>query len=457
MGRMAERVAIVGAAASDSGFLPGRTPLELHLQAAIRALADAGLGKDEVDGLFSTGDHRYGMMPPVVLAEYMGLRPRYVDGTNVGGGASEFMVRHALGALQSGLCSVALLTYGATSRSIMTAANGPGERFTAAGTPTAYEDPFGMTLPSRAALVASRHMYEYGTTAEQLAAVAVAMRANAHHNLDAMYRTPITVDDVLSSRMIADPLHLLDCCVVSDGGGAVVLTAESRARDLDRVPVFVLGTGEALASETLAGWPEFGRLSTASSANEAFGVPISAQVTSTRCSSTTRSRSTWCCNSKRSAIARSARVAPSSPTASLHTTAPCRRTRTEAGCLRTIRDARHLLADRGHTPAPRGGRHRAGRQRPNGPVQRNRWAVLVQRNRHSGNRLMQHLPIPDPESAPFWQALAGQRLLLKWCGACDQWHFYPRVYCPFCWAATEWRDASGTGRCSRPPRLGRSD
>jgi acetyl-CoA acetyltransferase len=269
---MAERVVIVGAAASDSGYLPQRTPLELHVEAAARALADAGLQKDDIDGLFSTGDHRYGMMPPVVLCEYMGIHPRYVDGTNVGGGAWEFMVRHAVGALQSGLCSVALLSYGANSRTTMANSNGPGERFTPAGTPTAYEDPFGLTLPSRAALVASRHMHEFGTTSEHLAAVAVAMRTNAQHNPDAMYRKPITIDDVLSSRMITDPLHLLDCCVVSDGGGALVLTTESRARDVDRQPVFVLGTGEAIATETMAGWSEFGRMAAEQSGREAFAM-----------------------------------------------------------------------------------------------------------------------------------------------------------------------------------------
>jgi acetyl-CoA acetyltransferase len=260
---MKGRVAIVGAAESDYGILPGSTALQLHVQAAKRALADAGLTRDDVDGVFSTGGS-YGMMPLIGLIEYMGLKPRYVDSTNTGGALWEFMVEHAIGALQAGLCTVALLTYGACPRSDVSGAGGPGQspdgpgtRFSAAGTPVAFEDPFGMPLPARGGLVASRHMYQYGTTSEQLAAVAVAIRRNASLNPNAMYRKPITVEDVLASPLISDPLHRLDCCVVTDGGGAVVLTTLDRARDLKAEPVLVLGTGGAIASETLAGWAEF--------------------------------------------------------------------------------------------------------------------------------------------------------------------------------------------------------
>ena len=264
---MTKRVAIVGAAESDFGKIAHVGDLELHVQAARRAIADAGIGKDEIDGLFTTGG-RYGMMPIVALAEYMGLFPTYLEGTNTGGGAWELMVGHAAAALRAGLCTVALVVYGAAPRN--NPSEGIGQAFSLPGTPVAYDDPFGLPLPARAALVASRHMHLYGTTSEQLAEVAVSTRKNASLNPKALFRDLITIEDVLASRMIADPLHLLDCCVVTNGGGALVLTLEDRAADLPRAPVFVLGAGEALASETLAGWPDFGRMVSRESGRRAY-------------------------------------------------------------------------------------------------------------------------------------------------------------------------------------------
>ena len=264
---MTKRVAIVGAAESDFGKIAHVGDLELHVQAARRAIADAGIRKDEIDGLFTTGG-RYGMMPIVALAEYMGLFPTYLEGTNTGGGAWELMVGHAAAALRAGLCTVALVVYGAAPRN--NPSEGIGQAFSLPGTPVAYDDPFGLPLPARAALVASRHMHLYGTTSEQLAEVAVSTRKNASLNPKALFRDLITIEDVLASRMIADPLHLLDCCVVTNGGGALVLTLEDRAADLPRAPVFVLGAGEALASETLAGWPDFGRMVSCESGRRAY-------------------------------------------------------------------------------------------------------------------------------------------------------------------------------------------
>jgi acetyl-CoA acetyltransferase len=264
---MTNRVAIVGAAESDFGKIPHVGDLELHVQAARRAIADAGIQKSEIDGLFTTGG-RYGMMPIVALAEYMGIFPTYLEGTNTGGGAWELMVGHAAAALRAGLCNVALVVYGAAPRN--NPAEGIGQAFSLPGTPVAYDDSFGMPLPARAALVASRHMHLYGTTSEQLAEVAVAMRKNASMNPKALFQEPITVEDVLNSRLIADPLHLLDCCVVTNGGGALVLTREDRAADLPKPPVFILGSGEAIASETLAGWPGFGRMVSVESGRRAY-------------------------------------------------------------------------------------------------------------------------------------------------------------------------------------------
>lgn len=273
---MAPQIAIVGAAESDHGILPGSTALQLHAQGAVRALEDSGLSRDDIDGVFSTGG-AYGMMPLIGVVEYLGLDPKYVDSTNTGGAAWEFLVEHALGAISAGLCEVALLTYGALPRSDTSGAGGPGTskdgpgvQFSAPGTPAAFEDPFGMPLPARGGLVASRHQHLYGTTSEQMAAVSVATRKNAGLNPTAMYRDPITIEDVLASPLVADPLHRLDCCVVTDGGGSVILTTMERARDLKSEPIAVLGTGGTITSETLAGWDDLPTYAAVQSGKRAY-------------------------------------------------------------------------------------------------------------------------------------------------------------------------------------------
>ena len=273
---MTPQIAIVGAAESDHGILPGSTALQLHAQGAVRALKDSGLSRDAIDGVFSTGG-AYGMMPLIGVVEYLGLDPKYVDSTNTGGAAWEFLVEHALGAINAGLCEVALLTYGALPRSDTSGAGGPGTskdgpgvQFSAPGTPAAFEDPFGMPLPARGGLVASRHQHLYGTTSEQMAAVSVATRRNAGLNPTAMYRDPITIEDVLASPLVADPLHRLDCCVVTDGGGSVILTTMERARDLKSEPIAVLGTGGTISSETLAGWEDLPTYAAAQSGKRAY-------------------------------------------------------------------------------------------------------------------------------------------------------------------------------------------
>jgi len=237
------RVAIVGAAESDYGRCPGRTELDLHAEAAERALAQAGIAKAEVDGLF-TLTQQFLRCPSLTVGEYLGIRPTYQDCTHVGGASFEVMVEHALAALVAGRCRVALITYGSTQLS--SAGRNLGVEF-APISPIAqqYEEPYGLSLVAAHALAAQRHMHLYGTTSAQLAEIAVTMRRHAGLNPLARYRDPITIDDVLASRMIASPLHKLDCCVVTDGGGALVLTLEDRARDTAEVPVWVLGAAHA--------------------------------------------------------------------------------------------------------------------------------------------------------------------------------------------------------------------
>jgi acetyl-CoA acetyltransferase len=215
----------------------------VHSQAAQRALDDAGLSWRDVDGFATTG---FFPMYATGVAEYLGLRPTYLDETNAGGASFEVLVEHAAYAVEAGAAEVVLVTYGSVQLSQMGRRLGPGGGGGGGGGgmapgPAVYDALWGNTLVGSYALAARRHMHEYKTTPEQLAAVAVTMRQHAAHNPQAQYRDPITVDDVLSSRLVADPLHKLDCCVISDGGGACVVTTAERAAGLRKAPVYVLG------------------------------------------------------------------------------------------------------------------------------------------------------------------------------------------------------------------------
>ena len=248
---MRGRVAIVGAAESEEmGKLPHKSAFALHVEAARGALADAGLTKDDVDAVFSAG-----LWMASETAEYMGIRPRYTDGTQIGGCSFIAHVQHALGAIAAGVCEVALITHGESGASRIAM---PGTRFGADSVRLQFEVPFGLAGPPTGyALAAARHMHEYGTTSEQLAELAVATRRWAALNPRAMMRDPITVGDVLASRMISWPLHLLDCCLVTDAGGAVVVTSAERARSLRRKPAYVLGTGEASTHVMVSQMPDY--------------------------------------------------------------------------------------------------------------------------------------------------------------------------------------------------------
>jgi acetyl-CoA acetyltransferase len=251
---MARRVALVGAALSDCGRVDTKTPFELHFQATSRALADAGLTKDDIDGFGSCGT---GLLSPIEVAEYCGLRPNWVDGTSVGGSSWEFMVEHATAAIAAGHVEVVVLAYGSTTRADLKQRRRSANLGFGARGPVQFDTPFGHALIAKYAMATRRHMIEYGTTIEQLAEIAVSARYNAGFNPDAYYRDPITIEDVQASRMIADPLTKLHCCIRSDGGGAVVLTSEERARDLAPAPIWVLGTGEAVSHTTMSEWADF--------------------------------------------------------------------------------------------------------------------------------------------------------------------------------------------------------
>ena len=261
------RIAIVGIAESNYGRVPNMTELQLQAQALQRALEDSGLCKSEIDGMFSSSDAL--IEPTVMLGEYLQIFPRYTDTTSIGGASFEAHLNHAVAALRTGKCEVALITYASTELSSRGRALGTGEWSTAIPEAT-YEVPYGNTLVGAYAMAARRHMHQYGTTSEQLAEIAVVTRRHAGLNPLAMYRKPITVQDVLDSRMIADPLHLLDCCVVSDGGGAVLVTTEERARDLKQMPVFVLGSSESHTHTHISQMPDLTVTAAAATGPRAF-------------------------------------------------------------------------------------------------------------------------------------------------------------------------------------------
>jgi len=219
-----------------------RTAFQLAAEAGRAALEDAGLGVADVDALYMPTPTA---MPAVMGAEYLGIHPTYVDSTNIGGSSYVSLVGHAAAAIAAGQFECALVLYGSTFRSEQVAV-GTGGTLRSVNPNDAYESPYGLTLVGAYALTARRHMATYGTSAEQLASIAVAARAYASTNPDARYRDPITVADVLASRMIADPLHKLDCCVITDGGGAVVVASAARARNCAKPPVWILGAAEAI-------------------------------------------------------------------------------------------------------------------------------------------------------------------------------------------------------------------
>lgn len=248
------KVAVVGVALSDCGRVDDLTPYALHAQAARRALADAGLDRSLVDGFASAG---LGTLPPAEVAEYLGLRPTWVDSTAVGGSTWEVMAAHATDAIAAGHADAVLLVYGSTARADIKAGRRTGNLSFGARGPLQFEVPYGHTLIAKYAMAARRHMHQYGTTLEQLASVAVQARANAALNPEAMFRSPVTADEVLSGPMIADPFTKLHCCLRSDGGAAVLLAAEEYVRDCRTAPVWVLGTGEHVSHTTMSEWADF--------------------------------------------------------------------------------------------------------------------------------------------------------------------------------------------------------
>jgi acetyl-CoA acetyltransferase len=256
------QAAIVGVATAGVGEAPGRTSVELLGEAAIASLRDAGIALSEVDGVFTaTGVHG---LPALSVAEYLGLKPRYFDGTNVGGSSFEMHLLQAAAVLQAGLCDVALVAYGSNQRTA-------GGRLVSVSEPQWHEIPFRPRHPITGyAMAAARYMHQYGASREDLAAVAVAARKWANRNPEAFARGPLSIEDVLKSRMVSDPLTVADCCLVTDGGAACVLVRRERASDLRQAPVYVLGAGAALSHRSIVQMPDLTVTAAVESGQRAF-------------------------------------------------------------------------------------------------------------------------------------------------------------------------------------------
>lgn len=242
--RADRRIYIAGAFEHPARRVADKSVAQLHAEVAKGALEDAGLRKEDVDAYFCAGDAPG--RGAFSMAEYMGLNVRHVDSTETGGSSYLIHVAHAAQAIRAGKCNVALITLAGRPKSEGTSVGVGQRQYDSAAPESAFEAPFSPNAATMYGMCAARHMYEFGTTSEQLAWVKVAASHHAQHNPNAVLRNAVTIDDVLSSPMIADPLHKLDCCVITDGGGAIVVTGEEIMRSVGRPRVRLIGSGEAI-------------------------------------------------------------------------------------------------------------------------------------------------------------------------------------------------------------------
>jgi len=254
--------AVVGVGLTEFGGLPGHSHMEIMAKAIDKAITDAGIHKDEIDGIFSANFVE--MLTPLTVAEYLGINPTYMDGTNTGGSVFVNSMQSAAAALSLGLCNVALICYGSNS------ATGP---FTHPPAMHTVEDVYRPRNPiTPYALAANRHMHEFGTTKEQLAEVAVSARAWAQLNPAATMRDPLSVEDVVNARMIVDPLGKFDCCLISDGGAAMIMVRKDRAQDFPKKPVYMLGVGSRTDHNLISCMPDLTTTAAKEAAAAAFAM-----------------------------------------------------------------------------------------------------------------------------------------------------------------------------------------
>ena len=267
MGVLTRKAAIVGAYEHPGRRIPGTSMNQIQAECCREALDQAGLSINDVDGIMSASG---GGFDTFHLAEYMGINPKVLDSTQIGGSSYLLHTLRAAAAIAAGQAECILITYASIARSAARAiGTGGASSGRLAAWPDSFEAPYGPILAGLYATVASRHMFEFGTTSEQLANISVITRQHASMNPDAMYRDPISKEDVLNSRLISWPLHLLECCVISDGGGAIVVTSADLARNVKTKPVWFLGAGEGY-DHLSGGHRDFTSIASARSGPRAF-------------------------------------------------------------------------------------------------------------------------------------------------------------------------------------------
>lgn len=258
--------AIVGVALAGLGEAPGRSSEEIAIEASVKALAEAGLTTRHVDAVFGSLPGNASPLSGLLIAEMLGIQPKFTDNNRTGGSTFLSYTLMAAMALKEGLCETALIFYGSNQRT-------SSGKLVSSVKPFAYEAPYAPIFPATSyALAASRHMHEYGTTREQLAAVAVAARAWANKNPQAFMRGPLTVADVLASRMVSSPLTVRDCCLVTDGGAAIVMTRADRARHLPKKPVYLLGAAAATTHMNIVAMADLTRTAAIDSGQRAMAM-----------------------------------------------------------------------------------------------------------------------------------------------------------------------------------------
>ncbi len=258
--------AIVGAALAGMGEAPGRSSEEIAVEASVKALAEAGLRTRDVDAVFGSLPGNSNPLSGLLIAEMLGLQPKITENNRTGGSTFLSYTLMAAMALREGLCETALIFYGSNQRT-------SAGKLISSVKPFLYEAPYAPIFPATSyALAASRHMHEYGTTREQLAEVAVAARAWANLNPDAFMRGPLSIADVLGSRMVSSPLTVRDCCLVTDGGAALVMTSAARARDLPKKPVYLLGAAAATTHMNIVAMPNLTETGAVDSGRRAYAM-----------------------------------------------------------------------------------------------------------------------------------------------------------------------------------------
>ena len=452
---------IVGAYEHPTRKAADKSVTLLHAECAKGALEDAGLTKDDVDGYYCAGDAPG--LGPLSMVDYMNLKCRHVDSTDVGGSSYQVAVGHALQAIAAGRCSIALITLAGRPRSEGQATGTAPRAGSPAQPEVQFEFPYGPATANMYAMCATRHMHQYGTTSEQLAWIKVAASHHAQHNPHAMLRDVVTVEDVVKSPMVASPLHRLDCCVISDGGGALIVTKPEIAKSLKRPLVKVIGVGESPKHQaggdidlTYLRRALVGAAGVGDGGHQAVRHQVRLDLRQLHHHRADADRGPGLL---REGPGRQVRVRRQPDLRRRQAAVQHRRRRTVQQPSGEPR--RHHQDHRGGASvARRGASGGAGEElRPGDRAWHRRFArhPALRQHSHPGagvidmayvQRKVQFVGTPDtnPETKPFWDGCAAGKFLLRRCTSCKKAHWYPRSLCPFCFGDCEWVEASGKGK-----------